>query len=278
MKCYRFGKNLSPIVQVVSTRSVLTNFFSYDHQRGLSTRAGMAVLMSRREAFMVPVALNGFLALAVLANGATEEPRSGAEIYQQALRSTAWVKVYQDNKLRNTGTGLLVDRFRKLLVTNQHVVGGQELVEVVFPLYQGGAVVADKKNYIRYDRPIRGWVIAMDPKRDLAVVELEVVPHAATALRLAADSVCPGERLQLVGNPRTSELLWAHNEGTVHHVSSRKLEDHRSSRVLDALIVEIRTRSSVKPGYSGGPALNDHGELAGVVTMSNAAANWAWCV
>src|SRR5438132_10179001 len=92
--------------------------------------AGMAVLMSRREAFMVPVALNAFLALAVLANGATEEPRSGAEIYQQALRSTAWVKVYQDNKLRNTGTGLLVDRFRKLLVTNQHVDGGQELVQV----------------------------------------------------------------------------------------------------------------------------------------------------
>src|SRR5262249_34803424 len=101
----------------------------------------------------------------------------GETPYRRALRSTAWVRVGQDQKLARMGTGFLVDRSRKLLVTNQHVVENQETVEVVFPLYQGGGVVADKKNYIRYDRPIRGWVVAMDPKRDLAVIELEIVPH-----------------------------------------------------------------------------------------------------
>src|SRR5260370_15630608 len=109
----------------------------------------------------------------------------------------------------------------------------------------------------------------MDPKRDLAVIELEVVPHAATAMKLAADSPCPGEHIHLIGNPGTSELLWVYNVGTVHEVSARKLEDRRFGRVLDAMVAEIRTRASVKPGYSGGPAVNDRGELIGVATLSN---------
>lgn len=207
-----------------------------------------------------------------------EPERTNANIYQQALRSAAWVQVYDNRQLRKTGTGFLVDRYRKLVVTNQHVVDNHESVDVVFPLYQSGTVIADKKDYIRYDRPIRGWVIATDPKRDLAVVELEVVPHAAVAVKLAADSPCPGEQVYLIGNPGTSELLWAHNAGKVHRVSSRKLEDGRNHRVLDALLVEIRTRTSVIPGYSGGPVVNDRGELAGIATMSNPAADWAWCV
>src|SRR5207248_2047503 len=100
----------------------------------------------------------------------------------------------------------------------------------------------------------------------------------ATAMKLAADSPCPGEPIHLIGNPGTSELLWVYNAGTVHQVSPRKLEDRRFGRVLDALVMEIRTRAAVKPGYSGGPAVNDHGDLVGVATMSNPAANWAWCV
>ena len=219
-----------------------------------------------------------FLSIAALSGRAAEAPWGAEEIYQQTLRSTAWVRVYQDNKAAKMGTGFLVDRSRKLLVTNQHVVDNREMVEVVFPIYQGGVATADKKHYIRNDRPIRGWVIAADPKRDLAVIELEVVPYAATPIKFAADSLLPGERVHLVGNPGTSELLWAYNSGAVHQVSSRKLQDGHNGRVLNALLVEIRTRNSVIPGYSGGPAVNDRGELAGVATMSNPATDWAWCV
>lgn len=223
-------------------------------------------------------ALGLLVGVAAFGGPAAHGQGTSEAIYQQALRSTAWVQVYQDKKLRKMGTGFLVDRFRKLVVTNQHVVDNHDAVDVVFPLYQGGAVVADKKDYIRFDRPIRGWVVAMDPKRDLAVIELDVVPHAATAMKLAGDSLCPGEPIHLIGNPGRSELLWVYNAGTVHQVSSRKLEDRRSGRVLDAVLLEIRTRASVIPGYSGGPAVNDRGELAGVATMSNPAADWAWCV
>jgi tetratricopeptide (TPR) repeat protein len=209
---------------------------------------------------------------------AAHELQATEKVYQQALRSTAWVQVYENNQLRRMGTGILVDRFRKLVITNQHVVDKHESVEVVFPLYQGGAVLTEKKNYIRYDRPIHGWVIATDSKRDLAVIELEIVPHAATEMRLAADSLCPGERVLLIGNPGSREVLWAYCLGTVHLVSSRKLQDQRSWRFLNAVLVEIRTRTSILPGYSGGPAVNDRGELAGIATMSNPAADWAWCV
>jgi tetratricopeptide (TPR) repeat protein len=226
----------------------------------------------------LPAALYALVLIGTTNGRTAVRERTSETAYQRALRSAAWVQVYENRQLRKMGTGFLVDRYRKLLITNQHVVDNHEAVEVVFPLYQSGGVIADKKDYIRYDRPIHGWVTAVDPKRDLAVIELEVVPHAATPMRLASDSLCPGEHVHLIGNPGTSELLWAHNEGTVHQVMRRKLEDSRNHRVLDALVVEIRTRTSVIPGYSGGPVVNDQGELAGIATMSNPAADWAWCV
>src|SRR5690242_6981492 len=92
-------------------------------------------------------ALCAILCLVTGSTRAAEAPRTDEEAYQLALRSTAWVQVYQDNKLRRMGTGFLVDRVRKLLITNQHVVDHQELVDVVFPLYQNGQVIIDKKNY-----------------------------------------------------------------------------------------------------------------------------------
>src|SRR5713101_3627135 len=42
---------------------------------------------------------------------------SGKEIYQQTVRATAWVST-----ARGTGSGWLLDRDRRLLVTSYHVV------------------------------------------------------------------------------------------------------------------------------------------------------------
>jgi tetratricopeptide (TPR) repeat protein len=227
------------------------------------------------------VALGAFgaILLGLTSRGpAAEKALTAPEIYQQTRRSTAWVLAKNENRIAKIGTGFLVDRSRKLLVTNYHVIDRTDMVNVTFPLYQAGQAVIERKDYIKYDRPIRGWVVATDATRDLAVIELEVVPHATTPLKLADDSVCPGERVHLVGNPGTSELLWVYNSGTVRQVSSRSLTDDRTGKVINTVAVEVLTQAPVQPGNSGGPMVNDRGELAGVATMSNQAAHLAWCV
>src|SRR5262249_32390813 len=77
-----------------------------------------------------------------------DQALSVPEIYQQARRSTAWVVAKNDNKSIKIGTGFLVDRSRKLLVTNHHVVDKSDKVEVTFPIYQGHEAVAERKSYI----------------------------------------------------------------------------------------------------------------------------------
>jgi Flp pilus assembly protein TadD len=232
-----------------------------------------------RKSTSLSLPLSSTLLLVLFCRSTTaDQALSVPEIYQQTRRSTAWVVAKNDNKSIKIGTGFLVDRSRKLLVTNHHVVDKSDKVEVTFPLYQGHEAVAERKSYIRYDRPVRGWVVATDPTRDLAVIELEVVPHATSAMKLAADSTCPGERVHLVGNPGTSELLWVYNSGTVHQVSSRQLKDDRTGKMIRAIAAEILTQSPVLPGNSGGPVVNDRAELVGVATMSNQAVHLAWCI
>ena len=57
----------------------------------------------------LPATLCAFLSLTAFGGRAADEARNVEEAYQQALHSTAWVRVSQDNKLRKMGTGFLVE-------------------------------------------------------------------------------------------------------------------------------------------------------------------------
>src|SRR5262249_44145628 len=96
---------------------------------------------------------------------------------EQAIHSTARVIASEEPRhgmylTKGWGTGFLVDQRQKLLVTCAHVVNQTSTVRVTFPLYNGKQVIRDPKHYTRLDWPIRGWVVARDVARDVAVIEL----------------------------------------------------------------------------------------------------------
>jgi tetratricopeptide (TPR) repeat protein len=142
------------------------------------------------------------------------------------------------------------------------VVAGEDTVSVYFPAYRGGKVIAEPPHYLRNERPVRGQVIDTESRRDLALIELEAVPKGAQGLKLAADSPDPGDRLHAVGNSSVENGLWAYNAGTVRQVCHTRLacED----QMIEARV--ILTPMPVNPGDSGGPVVNDDGELVGVVS------------
>jgi S1-C subfamily serine protease len=201
--------------------------------------------------------------------------RADEQVYRSTLPATVMV-LRQRGEKTLTGSGVLVDRQRKWVLTNHHVVGDAESVVVLFPSYDAdGNVIAERAAYaekatdlIRRGRIVKGRVVGREPRRDLALIELEKVPDDARAIRLAAASPRPGQRVHSVGSPGASDALWLYTRGTVRMVYTRKFVVDGEFEV-NARIVEAQ--SPVNPGDSGGPVVNDRGELVAVVESARIA-------
>jgi uncharacterized protein (TIGR03067 family) len=193
-------------------------------------------------------------------------------VYNRLVASSALVVTEE-----GFGTGWVVDRSKRLLVTNDHVVGSATQVVVVFPMHDQGALVAERERYfdkgLRVPRGVKegvtkatGKVIAWDIKHDLALIALDSLPEDATALPLAARSGAPGETVHSVGNPGASDALWVYTSGTIRQVYSKQFQHRISNKTVERNARVIETQAPINPGDSGGPVVNDAGELVGVVS------------
>jgi tetratricopeptide (TPR) repeat protein len=221
---------------------------------------------------LTPLLRAGLLGLALAAGApalagpfrpAAARPLGGKDLYRQTMPGV--VLVVDE---RGQGTGWVIDRDRRLIVTNFHVVADGGLdpspsVRVVFPAYQGDRVVAERDFYeAGFDAlAVRGEVLDSDPKRDLAVVQVESLPAGARALPLAREEPSPGETVPTIGNPGASDALWVYNQGVVRQVY-RAAYDFGGGEQVSARVVE--TQNPLNPGDSGGPLVNDRGEVVGV--------------
>ena len=123
------------------------------------------------------------LAAALLARPAATQ--ADVQIYQQTLRSTVWV-LAKGSDGTSSGTGVLVDAERKLVITNAHVVGDSRAAVIFFAENKDGQPIVDRDHYLKNVKRlgIRGRVIGVDRKRDLALVELQKLPAEAQAIDL----------------------------------------------------------------------------------------------
>jgi S1-C subfamily serine protease len=184
---------------------------------------------------------------------AASKPES---VYQKTLKATAMVMTSEGH-----GTGWVVNKDKKQIVTAQHVVGFDETVKVFFPAYRAGKVITDRNYYENRQLIIRGRVIKIDTERDLALIELDSLPEGVGELKLAAETPDPGEGVHSVGCPGKSSGLWVYSYGKVRSVNPMRWTDN--GRVNRSATV-IETQLPLNPGDSGGPLVNDAGEVVGV--------------
>src|SRR5947209_20481494 len=76
---------------------------------------------------------------------------TGGEVYRRTLRGVAWVLAPDSGK----GTGWVLDRSHRFLITCAHVVGESQTVDVVFPAFDRGAVVAGRAYYYEHMAGLR---------------------------------------------------------------------------------------------------------------------------
>jgi len=223
----------------------------------------------RRLFTVLAVALLGLAA----APAADKGVLTGKEIFQRTLRSAVWIAhAFEVNGQMGlaSGSGSLIDVPGRLVLTNYHVVGNKRKVSVFFPQFdKAGKLIAAKDHYLKQfeaDRGLEGRVIARDPRRDLALIELKSLPPGTTAVALAREGVGPGETVHSIGSPAASDALWAYTRSEVKttYRKSWDVAEPIEQRLYHFEAQVVETTSPINPGDSGGPLLNDHGELVAV--------------
>jgi len=190
----------------------------------------------------------------------------GAKVYKQTVPSVVWIHSTRDRGLA-TGSGTLIDKERRLVLTNYHVVQDNPNAKVFFPAFRENQPVAEREYYLDRARrlAIHGTVIALDKKADIALIRLDSIPDKVEAVPVATASPDPGATTHTIGNAGKSGALFGYVKGTVRQVYQKKWEAELEPRKIasfNARVVE--TDSPTNPGDSGGPLLNDKGELLGV--------------
>ena len=189
-------------------------------------------------------------------------------IYAEAMHSVVWI-----NSTASQGSGVLIDRDKRFVVTNAHVTGNAKWVEVFFPVPDLDEILIQSRDYYvtnyefleRLGYATSGRVIAKDSARDLAIVELTGLPATAREIRHDFNPPLPltpriGGTVHILGNPVERDL-WRWTPGIYQGLDASWL--FLNANVLD--------------GNSGGPVLNAQGVLIGIISLSDDAVN-AWAV
>ena len=142
-----------------------------------------------------------------------------------------------------SGSGFVVSE-DGLIVTNAHVVGREDKVQVRF---------VNGQSYT-------GEVLGRDELLDLAVVQVRSrLPFQVMTLG-DAGSIRPGDEVVALGFPLSDAL------GRDYTVTTGVVSSHRTYGSVE----RIQTDAAINPGNSGGPLVNSEGQVIGVNTETYA--------
>jgi serine protease Do len=161
-----------------------------------------------------------------------------------AVTQTAVGAFGQEEEQQGVGSGVIFDE-RGYILTNDHVIGGADVVRVVLP----------------DGREFEATVVGRAPTNDLAVIQIdgENLPVATLgdsgALIVGQWVVAIGNALGLTGGPTVTA-------GVVSAIG-RTLRPAADQPAMENL---IQIDAAINPGNSGGPLVNLNGEVVGINT------------
>lgn len=241
-----------------------------DHKDSIKPQSCFATEITMSLANFRSILSAAALSVTLVATQATTASADSA-VYEQLLDSSVWIVNAEDN---STGSGVVVDAERRLVVTNYHVVGKSPEVVVYFSAYnEQGELVTDRNEYRENAGALRqaglaakGKIVGTWAKRDLALVQLDRLPEDVQGVAFSESGITPGAAIHSIGNPGVAESLWIYSPGCVRQVY-KKNWNFGDGQQVSAFVVQ--TTSPINPGDSGGPMVNDAGELVGIVSASS---------
>ena len=199
------------------------------------------------------VVLGGVLLFSLFQTGLAATP---AEVYRKAVSAVVLlVSMEPNSKSRSKGTGSMITN--RHVLTNAHVVLGDNgrpldktLVFYSFENPNDGI----EQNF-RKGRQAK--VSHYSEKLDLALLEVEDPPKVSPLSLGPADGVQIGDPVLAIGHPENGGL-WSLTSGRIG-ARIRNAEGVRGNHIF-------QTEASLNRGNSGGPLLNEDGQMIGVNT------------
>lgn len=163
--------------------------------------------------------------------------RTTADIAADVSKATVYIETHQRNGDVLAGSGFLIDS-SGTVVTNFHVVANAAQVQVRLPDAEVFRVSS---------------VRAVDKERDLAILQIPAFGLATVAMG-NSNNMRTGDRVIAIG----TALGVYENTVTAGIISG--IRDAAGTRVF-------QMDAAISPGNSGGPVVNDRGEVIGIATF-----------
>ncbi len=167
----------------------------------------------------------------VVVNVVTSTPP--AELTTSEITEKVSPAVVQINTESSLGSGMIVDSTGYIL-TNEHVISGESVVSVK----------------LKDGRVFSGSVIGWNKSKDLAIIKIDCINLIYVVLG-DSDKVKTGDKIVVLGHP-LGLLGVVISEGIITAVQGEGNESL------------LQTNASTQPGSSGGPWVNNMGEVVGI--------------
>src|SRR5690606_32123335 len=159
---------------------------------------------------------------------------------------------------RGAGSGFIMNK-QGAIITNYHVIA-REKYHTVNIFRQNG----NQWERIKIENvPVKAY----SPLYDIAMLQLDLEEVAKKGIELEALPLASDEQLQVgdsvyaIGNPG----VYMRGGRLLEHTVSEGIVSSMARNIND--ILYIQTTAAVNPGNSGGPLINQRGEVVGLVTL-----------
>jgi len=198
--------------------------------------------------------------------GRDDTERLLIELYQRVRPSVVSIQVIRETDLLGDdgetspkygwgrGAGFIIDEQQGIIVTNNHVVDGAEVIEVI--LWDGTVLPAE--------------LLGRDFDADAAVLRVENDGHGLASASLGdSEHLEVGQQAIAIGDP----FGWqgSLSAGIISALGRSLQLGHASERVSGRFSIPdmIQTDAAVNFGSSGGPLLDSSGLVIGMTTAMN---------
>lgn len=148
----------------------------------------------------------------------------------------------------NLGTGVIVSK-KGYVLSNYHITGKKY-----------------SKCYIsmKNDDEFEAEVVWVDEDLDLSILKINTFREMESSILGDSDLIKVGADVYAIGNPLGTEFQRTVTKGIISALNRTiKIEDERKAYMEDL----IQTDASINSGNSGGPLINENGEVIGITTI-----------